>query len=398
MNTRFLRPSTAAAAAVLFSGPLALQATAQQTTPVPPPTIVDDYLLTAQGNRDGGLTTTRTIGRDPGGRLTRLRSGVPRWEKETTMAPPPVVDSKGGMAKGGMAKEPIVMTERACWEVYGGLFYYTEDYDQQFVLTRLGGGPQTAPVPVRVLVRANTEIDVFGGVIGADRCVGDNWRVGLALAGANTDMDLSIGGLNIASNDIDTFSAMPYVSYYQEDALGTADFWADFMYGYSDHSYDMRVLGGLLSASPDGSAHTLDFNTGINFDAGRVVHGPHVGLRYIDGEIDGYTVFPLAVFVPGTDYTSLVSTVGYHVALPIDVGSGKIVPQLSVGWEHEFDDDADTLFGLPLAGKDEDVIVAGAGVGFYCLQTGWNAGLNYEGRFGDESEGHYVGLRVGKEF
>ncbi|BCX47048.1 outermembrane autotransporter barrel domain-containing protein [Haloferula helveola] len=396
MKTNVLQPGSTFVAAGLLACALAIPAAGQVREREGP--IIDEFLLLNQGNRDAGLTTNRTITRDVGDRLFRLRAGQDRWERSTTV-PAPAPSAKGGMAKGGMAKEPIVMTEKSCWEIYGSLFYYTEEYDRQFTIFRPQRPPQSTfvPPPVPIIVRADTEIDVWGGTIGADRRIGENWRLGLALTGASTDMDLSIFGFPIASTDVDTLSIMPYVSYYKEDALGSADFWADFLYGYSDMSYDMQLLGG-LTGSPDGSAHTLNFNTGINFDSSSIVHGPHIGLRYIDGEIDNYTLFPVAIGIPGVDYQSLVSTVGYHVSIPIQLSGGTLVPQFRVGWEHEFEDDVDTLFGLPLAGNEEDVIVAGAGLGFYCDRSGWNTVLQYEGRFGDDSEGHYVAWKVGKEF
>ena len=73
------------------------------------------------------------------------------------------------------------------------------------------------------------------------------------------------------------------------------------------------------------------------------------------------------------------------------------VPQVRGAWEHEFEDDANSLFGFPLGQRDEDTAVLGAGVGFYC-QSGWNTVLDYEARLSSNIEGHYVSLKVGKEF
>jgi uncharacterized protein with beta-barrel porin domain len=56
-----------------------------------------------------------------------------------------------------------------------------------------------------------------------------------------------------------------------------------------------------------------------------------------------------------------------------------------------------TSFGLPLDSRDEDLAVVGAGIGYW-WDNGWNLGLEYEGRFGSETEAHYGGVRAGKEF
>ena len=362
------------------------------------PTYISQYpdLLMVQGQRDGGLTATRTNTQDPGNRIFRKRGGIPRHQTTSTMMPAPAPSAKGGMAKGGMAKEPIVTTVPSCWEVYGGIGYYTEEYDQ--VVGFRPAAPGTAAPPPRLYLRADTETDIFGGYVGVERCLGPNWSLGLAIAGSNADVETSIGSVKISDADIDTLSVMPYVSFYGEDVLGAADLWADFMYAYTDQSYDTMLFGGVPNfSSPDGEAHTLDFNIGLTYGSGSFVHGPYAGFRYIDGSIDSQTLIPSGLVIPSQDYKSSVSTLGYSATFPVQVSGGVVAPQVRVAWEHEFEDSNGTLFGLPLAANVEDVCVVGAGVGYYA-SSGWNVVLNYEGRFADDVEGHYVGLKVGKEF
>jgi hypothetical protein len=367
--------------------------------------IVDDVLLSNQANRGAGLTSTRTSTRDVGDRLFRMRGGVERHRK-TVSTPAPAPSAKGGMAKGGMAKAPILTEVPSCWEVFGGVHFYSEEQDPRLgafipVLTpeELSDFPGGVP-PIPVFVRADTEVDVFGGHVGVERCLAPEWRLGFAVSAASSDVETSLFGLKIADTEIDTVSLIPYVSFHRADALGQADLWADFMYAYTDQSYDMSrfTFGGPVGGSPDGDAHTLDFNIGLSYGSGSFIHGPFAGFRYIDGSIDGYTEFgPGGVVVPSVDYESSVSTLGYSATFPVQVSGGVLAPQVKVAWEHEFEDRAGSLFGLPLAANVEDVFVFGAGVGYYA-NCGWNAVVNYEGRFGDDVEGHYVGLKVGKEF
>lgn len=362
-------------------------------------------VTTTTANVASGLTSSRVNTRDVGDRLFRKRAGIPAHQYTTTTPAPAPVTSKGGMAKGGMSKEPIVTTVPAKWEVYGGLFYYTEDRDQQFAFFRPAGGvpgQTVAPLrPVRIQVAADTDFDLFGGNVGAEYRLNDNFSFGFAVSGSEGEAETSLFGTRLSNTDVDSLSFIPYVSYYRDNAVFGADYWADLMYAYTDQSYDIQRnnFGLLAGGAADGSTHTVDFNTGITFRGARVSHGPYVGLRWIDGEIDGYQEFGPgggATF-PSQDIESLVSTVGYSVSAVFKTNGGAWVPQFKAAWEHEFEDNGGTVFGFPLGTVDEDMAVLGAGVGFYC-DAGWNAVIDYEARLGSEVEGHYVGFKVGKEF
>lgn len=373
------------------------------------------------GNAAVGLTSTRVNTRDVGDRLFRLRSGHP-LHSTTHTTPAPAPSAKGGLAKGGMAKQPIITTTPARWEVYGGLFFYTEENERDFVIQRTipqppilvfppttSDAPPTVqpqpPITVTNVFSVDTELDIFGGHVGVERRFSDNWRAGFAVAGSSSDLDTDLNGINVSSTEVDSITLMPYITYYRPQSLFGGDFWADLLYGYTDQDYDIRrsapLLGLASAAETDGSTHTLDFNTGLNFGTGgSVVHGPFAGLRWIDGEIDGYTenivgLGPLATF-PDQDIESLASTLGYQVSIPIQTSGGTFIPQFRAAWEHEFEADA-AVFGIPLSNVDEDIAVLGAGMGYYC-NSGWNAVLDYEARIGSDVEGHYVGLKVGKEF
>jgi len=363
----------------------------------------ESAVATATANGRAGLTATRVNTRDVGDRLFRKRAGFPNHSTTTTTPAPAPMTSKGGMAKGG-AKEPIVVTEPTKWEIYGGLFYYTEEQDAQTALIQPIQPPvQTAAplAPVQVLVAGDTDFNLFGGTVGIERRINNNFSFGFAVSGSEGEVETDLLGFRLSSTDVESLSFIPYVSYYRDNAVFGADYWADLMYAYTDQSYDIQRnnFGLLAGGSADGSTHTVDFNTGLTFRGNRVSHGPYVGLRWIDGEIDGYQEFGPgggAVF-PSQDIESLASTVGYSVSGAFQTNGGTWVPQVRAAWEHEFEDNGGTVFGFPLGTVDEDLAVLGAGVAFYC-NSGWNAVLDYEARLGSEVQGHYVGLKVGKEF
>jgi hypothetical protein len=349
----------------------------------------DTGLLVASGIGNAALTTARTTTRDVGDRLFAMRAGILPTE-EITQSEAAAADPKGGMAKGSITR---TVSHLRCWEIYGSLYYYTEEQDAQSgFIPGVVGGPNGGLGPIH----PSTDVDIFGGNIGITRHFTENWSAGLALGYANADVDMTFAG----DSDIDSFSVTPYISYYQTDAFGSADYWADLMYSHGFNDMDIQRLtpGGLASASPDADTDQLEFTTGVNFQSGNVVHGPYGGLRWIDGTIDSYTeVGPGGGFFPEQDIESLASTLGYQISVPIKLNHGALVPQFRGAWEHEFEDDANTLFGFPLGERDEDVAVLGAGLGFYC-QSGWNAVLDYEARLSSNIEGHYVSLKIGKQF
>ena len=341
--------------------------------------IIETARILSSTLRLTSITSARTAVRGVGDRMFRMRSGV-RSEPIVTETPAPT------SAKGGMPKEPIVMTTYCPWEIWGKVYWATQDYDAQYATLAVPGAN------FRRLIQADTSIDIFGGAVGIEYDFNSNWAVGFAISGTRAEADMSLVG----SADIDTLALMPYVSYYQD--FGSMGFYADLLYGYGMTEYDTVRLPGPATGSPDGNFHTLEFNTGLNFRNAGFVHGPFGQIRWLDGEIDAYTeVGPGALAIPETDYESLATQLGYQASYPVPMGSGTFVPQARAAWEHEFEDDLGTVAGLPQGTIDEDVAVLGLGFGYF-MNCGWNVILDYEARLGSESQSHYVGLKGGVEF
>ncbi len=356
--------------------------------PEPEPPDFDTAFALNAGIGNVALTSARTTTRDVGDRLFRMRAGLRPMEHvvQAEVAP-------ASSAKGAIAPMTRTVSHMNCWEVYGSLFYYTEEQDSQtqVLSPNVPGGPGGL-----TLFQPDSELDIFGGTVGIERHFNENWSAGLAVSGSNTDVDVSFTG----SSDLDTISVSPYISFYKADALGAADFWADVIYSHGFHEFDNQRLtgGGLASGSPDADTDQIELTTGVNFQYASVTHGPYAGVRWIDGTIDSYTeVGPGGIPVPEQDIESLVSILGYQLSFPIVTGGGTFVPQLRGAWEHEFEDDGNSIFGVALGERDEDAAVLGAGIGYY-FNSGWNTVLDYEARLSSHVEGHYVSLKVGKEF
>jgi hypothetical protein len=347
--------------------------------------------------------------RDVGSHLYRHRAGIRPGSRLVEEAVAVSPSAKGGLsAKGGAKVAAISVPRPNRWEVFGSLFYYSDDQDgdriptrgkkkkddkyDKYDLYRIGNGG----VPGMATGTADSSLEVFGGSIGAEFHLNRNWSVGVGVSASQGDLEMGSAG----SADIDSVSVLPYVSYYRPDTVGSADLWAGLMYGYGMHSFETHrnTGGGIATGSPDATTHTVEFNVGLNFGEDDFVHGPYAGLRYITGTIDAYTeIGPGATYFGEQDVDSLVSILGYQASWKIRGGSGFWVPQLRAGWEHEFEDGNATAFGIPYATGDEDIGVIGAGLGYW-WDSGWHVGVEYEGRFGSETEAHYGGVTAGKQF
>lgn len=312
-----------------------------------------------------GISMSRTMTRNVGGRLSHLRAGGSgSLDFTTTSVASP--NPKGGLAmdsKGGLTPASNVEAAHR-WHVWGDVYAMTEEFDGQLRATGAVGTP-------------DVDLDIYGGTVGVDYRLDQNWTLGIGFGAASGEADLN----GLGDIDIDSFAIMPYVSFYKANAVGQADLYADLMYSYTDSTYDFGVGGDV-----DGEAHQIELNVGLNYGRGGWVHGPFAQVRYLDGEIDN-----------GPDFESFATQIGYQVSKAISINGGTLVPQASLAWEHEFEADQGSIGGLNLGELDEDLLVGGLGLQFLS-DTNWHVGVNYQARLGDDTESHYVGLNAGFRF
>ena len=279
--------------------------------------------------------------RDVGSHLYRHRAGIRPGSRLVEEAAPAVSSgAKGGMgsAKGGAKVSAISVPVPNRWEVFGSLFFYSEDqdgdnfgnrrkkkddeYDRYDMSRRMSYG-----VPGVATGSTESSLDVYGGSVGIEYHFDRNWSAGVGLSASQGDLDMG----SVGSSDIDSVSLIPYLSYYCADTFGSADLWAGLMYAYGMHSFESRRFtgDGIASGSPDADTHSVEFNIGLNFGEDDFVHGPYAGLRYITGSVNWSTeVGPGSTFFGEQDVDSLVSILGYQVSWKMrgDGGLGSAAP------------------------------------------------------------------------
>ena len=330
------------------------------------------------GSRSGSLITVRTMSRDVSNRLRHIRAisgSVPDEHAAILLG---ANGGAGSGAKGGIS--PQIVLHRPTWEAWGQVYAFTENQDNQV-------GPGS------ILIHPDLEIDVYGGSVGVDRQLNRNWAIGIALGAAKTDMDMR----TVGDIDMDSISISPYASYSRNNAWRGASVYADLFYAYGSHDYDTRRTGGAVG-STDGESHQIELNTGLIFQRNSINHGPYTEIRYTTGDIDAYTeTGPGALAVASTSYDSFTTQLGYQVSRDYSVKLGKLTPSARIGWEHEFKPDQGSIGAIDLGERDEDVGVLGVGMRLQSSNN-WFLSTDYEFRKGSDTESHYIGLNLSKEF
>lgn len=304
-------------------------------------------------------------------RLVVVRNGLLPASTDVQASTPSMQGTKSGMS----AKSTIMPYSRPkIWEAYGTPFYAEQETDAQ--RGTLTGGAASVLFP-------GTESETLGFTFGFDGRLTPEWMLGFAFTASRSDVSVD----NFGTSDIDAYYLTPYLSYVRQNAIGKADYFFDLLYSYGSQDYENS--GNLGSTS--GNTHTVETNTGLKFKSGEFIHGPFIGLRSLTGDIDGVNA------LPGTDFDSFVTRVGYEVATNVPIRGGVLMPYASVTWEHEYEDRAVVVNNTPVSIVDEDTVVIGLGVAAQ-YANGWTLQPGYEGRLGSDVTQHFFGLRMGYQF
>ncbi|WP_338534085.1 autotransporter domain-containing protein [Leclercia adecarboxylata] len=254
----------------------------------------------------------------------------------------------------------------------------------------------------------------FGGlIIGADRALGDDWRLGAALNYSNTSVH---GKDNLSGNNstADNYGVIGYAGY-------TGNPWyLNLSAGLNRQNYssvrraDFTGFSGAAHGKFNGQSITLQSELGypITLPAD-VVLTPLAGLTYGYQHVDGYSETGgngMALDVSSTHSQSVMSDIGARIEKTFATGMGNLTPFAQVSWIHQYDNrqvsshatyaaDAigETSFITKGASPVEDMAGVAVGTTLYNAND-LSLDARYDLQAGDRYQAHTFSLRLRKSF
>lgn len=190
------------------------------------------------------------------------------------------------------------------------------------------------------------DFDTISFTVGTDYRIKDNLVVGAAFGYNRVDADFESGG----GVEIDAFSLSLFGSYFSGSS-----FYIDALasYGLSDvdTARDIRyqdLFGPVdreATGSTDSNQFTAGLGSGYDFNKGRWVFGPHIGLNFSEVIVDAYDeegAQGLNLSLPETGVRSLTANAGLHLSVTTTPSWGVLVPYARLDYVREFQDDTET--------------------------------------------------------
>ncbi|WP_313825292.1 autotransporter domain-containing protein [Leclercia sp.] len=254
----------------------------------------------------------------------------------------------------------------------------------------------------------------FGGlIIGADRALGDNWRLGAALNYSNTSVH---GKDNLSGNNstADNYGVIGYAGY-------TGNPWyLNLSAGLNRQNYssvrraDFTGFSGAAHGKFNGQSITLQSELGYPIALpADVVLTPLAGLTYGYQHVDGYSETGgngMALDVSSTHAQSVMSDIGVRIEKSFATGLGNLTPFAQVSWIHQYDNrqvsshatyaaDAigETSFITKGASPVEDMAGVAVGTTLYDAND-LSLDARYDLQAGDRYQAHTFSLRLRKSF
>lgn len=204
--------------------------------------------------------------------------------------------------------------------------------------------------------------------VGVDYLFSDTLAGGLLLGYRKQDGDFIRGG------DLETtaFEPLLFLSYLPSDRS-----FVQFLLGYGDESTDVnrnvaidlvepnnnntREIRGFAASDSDASVLSAALTYGYDRNSGKFTYGPRIGLNYRETDLDGYSELGTSgveLIVRDRTVESQQATIGFYGSAAYSRKSGIIVPQFTVEYVKEFEDDASLVaaqFAQDLRGANATV-------------------------------------------
>jgi len=239
-----------------------------------------------------------------------------------------------------------------------------------------------------------------GIIAGADWHVAPGWVVGIAGSYGNTDASF----VESSRTTVNAYQGLLYGGWSGEAWYVTGNAGGGVNDYHTTRQLAPEGLTGFATSSPTGESYNAYGEAGY-----RLVHAgytitPYLGAGYVHAHVDAFSEAGGfgALAVAASNSNSFASTLGLRASTRI----GDLVPELRLGWSHEFLDAAQTINGALVnvpgsafsstgANFGRDSAVVGAGV-THELNASVRLFVDYDGRLTGSFQEHAVsaGLRV----
>jgi outer membrane autotransporter protein len=263
------------------------------------------------------------------------------------------------------------------------------------------------------------ENDGFVATAGLDYRFNNNAVAGVAFGYTDSDGKYDNNGGHL---DYNSLSASIYGTYYLDNGL-----YFDGMVGYGSAEYKMdrnifySVSGTDVSqvarSKPDADRYSFSVGTGYNMAWDALTLTPTLRVDYLRNEVDGIKEKTSSPTAPGgtfvvkmdsNDYESLTSNLGGGASYALKQSWGVLLPQVSLEWVHEFENDGQQIdgffpadinqqgFTIETKDPDRDYFNARLGVSAQFAE-GRSGFISYEKVFGYDDVDYYsvqAGVRL----
>ena len=178
------------------------------------------------------------------------------------------------------------------------------------------------------------DVDLYGGVLGADVGLGNGKVIGAALTVGTGD-----GGSKGAAFDVDNDADFVGFSVYGSHRLGDFNGKVDIGWMHTTSDLSATAFGVKLDDEVTADAWTVGIGGEYLFNVGSINIVPHVGIRWTRLDVDGYT----GAFKTDDDTMDVFTApIGVAFSGNIDAAGWKLAPKVDLSIVPSFGDDEAT--------------------------------------------------------